>query len=226
MRRLARAVALALAATFAVAGVAEAATGGSSLRRPANVGFGCEGALRPNVFTGVYEPQPTGHSTCTLRSLGFIATSRGGSIVPAGRGRITRIRVRSGPNPAPLRLTVLTASGAGDPTGQTGGSGSCCTARYHGRVFRPRANRVTTRRTNVRVSNYRNAAGRSFFDVVALSVMGPGTLPLHNEGGQGSYSGALTTFYYPYTRRREPRPEQNAIDGLELLFRWTWRRRR
>jgi hypothetical protein len=226
MPRLPRVFLPVLALALLTASAAEAAAGGSNLRRPANVGFGCEAALRPNVFTGVYEPQPTGHSTCTLRSLGFIGTSRGGSIVPAGRGRITRIRVRSGANPAPLRLTVLTASGAGDPTGETGGSGSCCTARYHGRVFRPRANGVTTRRTNVRVSNYRNAAGRSFFDVVAVTATGPGTLPLHNEGGQGSYRGALTTFYYPYTRRREPRPEQNAIDGLEVLFRWTWRRGR
>jgi hypothetical protein len=224
MPRLRRAVLPSLAATLMLATAADAATFGSTLRRPSNAGFGCESALRPNAFTGAPELQPTGHRTCTLRSNGRVNSNRNWAGVPR-TGRITRYSVRSGRNPAPLRLTILSGSLQVDPTGETSNY-SCCTARLLGRRFRPRPNAVTTRRTNVRVYNFRRRDGRQFFDVVALTATGPGTLPLFTERRHFTFAGgsAMTTFYYPHTRRDEPRPESNAVDGLELLLRWTWRR--
>ncbi|MDX6699501.1 MAG: hypothetical protein QOE65_2898 [Solirubrobacteraceae bacterium] len=195
---------------------------GSSLGRPSNAGFGCESALRPNVFTNQPELQPTGQTTCSLRSNGRIGSNRNWAGVPRN-GRVRGYSVRSGPNPARLRLTIFTGSLQFDPEGQTTNY-SCCTARYLGPIFRPRRNAVTVRTTNLRVQAYRRPDGRAFFDVIGLTALGPGSLPLFTEGrhfgfAQGS---AVTTFYYPFTRIGEPRPESNAIDGLELLLRWTF----
>jgi len=222
--RPARAALLATAATLLLAASAQAATFGSPLNRPANAGFGCESALRPNAFTGAPELQPTGHRTCTLRSNGRINTNQNWAGVPRN-GRVTGFSVRAGRNPAPLRITILTGSTQTDPTGETSGDFSCCTARFHGPVFRPRPNAITRRRANIPVFNFRRRDGRSFFDVVAITAMGPGTLPLFTEGRHFGFQtgSSLTTFYYPHTRIDEPRPESNSVDGLELLMRWTFR---
>ena len=202
---------------------AHAAALGSSLRQPANTRWGCESAPAYDVFTNAGTLGPTGVSTCTLRSGGRIGSLRNWSNVPAD-GRVTEIRVRSGANPAPLRLTILQASTRSNTTGG-GGDYSCCTPRHLGRVFRPRPNRITTRRVNVPVTRDREGA-RSYFDVVGLSAMGPGTLPLHDTGtaGQLRAGSALTVFSYPHMRRGDTRVDAIPADGLELLFRWTFRR--
>jgi hypothetical protein len=224
MPKLSRAAVAAMSALLVCAASANAATFGSSLDASANAGFGCESALRPDPFSGAPVLVPTGHRTCTLRSNGRVNSNRNWSAAPA-TGRVTRYAVRAGRNPARLRLTILSGSLQVDPTGETSNY-SCCTARRFGPVFRPRANRVTRRRTNMRVFNYRRRDGRQFFDLIGLTAVGPGSLPLHTEGRHFSFQSgsAITTFYYPHTRRGEPRPESNAVDGLQLLLRWTWRR--
>ena len=222
MRTLAVSAA-AVAVGLIVGPPAHAASFGSSLRQPANTAWGCESAPTYDVFTNRGTLQPSGVSTCTLRSGGRINSSRNWSNVPAD-GRVTRISVRSGSNPAPLRLTILQASTRSNIFG-SGGQYSCCTPRYVGRVFRPRPNAVTTRRVNVRVSRDR-VANRSYFDVVGLSAMGPGTLPLNddNTSGQLRTGSPLSVFSYPYMRRGGTRVDAIPADGYELLFRWTFRR--
>lgn len=126
-------------------GSAQAATFGSPLNHPSNAGFGCESALRPSVFTGAPELQPTGHTTCTLRSNGRINSNRNWAGVPHN-GRDTSYSVRSGANPAPLRLTILTGSlqfdpTPGDPAEVNNSNYSCCTARFFG----PTSGRAPTR---------------------------------------------------------------------------------
>lgn len=213
------------------AGPADAAGFGSSLRQAPNTGWGCESAPTYDVFTNGPALRPTGVTTCTLRSGGQIGSTRNVSMAPAD-GRITRIKVRSGPNPAPLRLTVLDASTrANSPDAGGGGDYSCCTARFLGRTFRPRPNAVTTRRVNVAVTVDRERRGGqtiSYFDEIGLSVMGPGTLPLHDDGTGGQLrNGAwMTIFSYPFMRRGDTRVDALPADGLELLFRWRFRRAR
>lgn len=207
---------------------AGAVTFGSSLgpNRPSNAGFGCESMLRPNAFTGQPELQSTGHNTCSLRSNGRVGSNANWAGVPRN-GRVVSYAVRGGRNPARVRLTIFTGSATFDPEFDPdegpGNDYNCCTARYHGPIFRPRPGLVTRRAANIRVYNFRRGI-RQYFDVVGLTVIGPGSLPLFTEGRHFGFANgsAITTFYYPFARLREPRPESNAVDGLELLLRWTF----
>jgi hypothetical protein len=194
---------------------------GSTMNGPANVGFGCSLAPILDPISGVPTLAATGQRTCTFRHLGYIGNvTRVASLVPAN-GRIVRIRVKAGRNPAPLRLTIMTAS-----TSLTNGF-TCCTARKFGRVFQPRANRVTTIRTNVAVHRSNPNGSSQFNDVVALSAVGPGTLPMRDQGTAGTFTpgSAATALWYPLTARGDPRVEATSADGLDLLFQWDFRRR-
>jgi len=222
-RRLVTVTAVALALVAVPAG-AGAAVFGSSLRRPANVNWGCE--LAPVLGLTGFVLAQTGQRTCTWRSAGYFNTFRQASTVP-GNGVITRIRVRAGRNPAPLRLTILTSSsrlyGGG---GTLQNSFTCCTARRFSRTFRPRANRITTVTVNMRV--FRTVDRRNLVqtsDVVGLSAVGRGTLPLRVGSDVGGYStgNAISAYYYPLTRVGEPRVEGGSITGVEVLLRWEFR---
>jgi hypothetical protein len=208
-------LAAAAASVLALAPPASGATFGSSLRRASNATFGCERApIRHPVFGGLFLA-PSNQRTCTWRSLGFIGRGGGQSLAPSN-GRITRVRVRSpGRNPAPLRLTILTSSG------------SCCTARYVGPVFRPRPNgRLTSIAVNVRVFRTVHFPSRTQSnDVLALSAVGPGTLPVRVDPTAGSFRNGspVVTFWYPRTLPRQPRTEGYTMDGVELLFQWDFR---
>lgn len=193
---------------------------GSTMRGSANVGFGCEVAPVLDPITGVPSLFPTNQRTCTFRHLGYINNvTRITSLVPAN-GRIVRIRVKAGRNPAPLRLTILGASSS------LSNGFTCCTALRFGRVFRPRANRVTTIRTNMRVHRANPNGSSQFNDVVGLSAVGPGTLPMRDQGTAGTFTPgtAATALWYPLTARGDPRVEALSADGLDLLFQWDFRR--
>jgi hypothetical protein len=62
-------------------------------------------------------------------------------------------------------------------------------------------------------------------DLLALSAVGPGTLPLAISPTVGSFaSGApLTIGFYPATRVGEPRVDGYTMAGIDLLFRWDFR---
>lgn len=212
----------------AVSAPAEGARFGSSLKKPSDAGFGCESVPTFDVFTGAPTLVPSGHTTCTVRSGGRIGSLKAWSAVPAD-GRIVRISVRSGNNPAPLRLSIAEASVRANPpeSGETAGDFLCCTVRYLGPRFTPVPNAVTTRRVNVRVSRDR-VGNSSYFDVVGLAAVGPGTLPLHDEltAGQFRQGSGLVSFGWPHVRRGETRIEEHRADGLELLLRWEFKRAR
>lgn len=209
-----RALALSAVSTLAVLAAAPpagAVTYGSTLRAAPNANFGCEAAPIRDSISGRLTLAASGQRTCTYRSLGFLGGSGGQSLAPSN-GRITRIRVRAGRNPAPLRLTILTSSG------------SCCTGRYLGPVFRPLANRVTVVRVNVRT--YRTVyQGTQSNDVLGLSAVGPGTLPIRINPNAGTFASGnpVVTFWYPLTSPGQPRTEGYTMDGVELLFQWDWR---
>ena len=139
-------------------------------------------------------------------------------------GRIRRIRVRSGPNPALLRLTILTGSSRIDTT--TGrdipGTYTCCTARYVGRAFRPAANRLTVRRVNVPVfvtrSNQLQIRTHAS-DIVAISAFGPGSLPLRIDRNVGSLDAGspLSRGFWSATAKGDPRVDGYQMPGIDVL---------
>lgn len=216
---------LAAALALAIAAPASASWFGSTMRGAANATYGCESALILGPLGGV-ELAPTNQRSCTYRHTGYVNSLRPTSIVPSS-GRVTRIQVKSGPSPARLRLTVLTGSSRVSTfTGEDlPGTYTCCTARYVGPAFRPRANATTTLRVNVPVANVLSKAIQNRIhssDGLALSAVGPGTLPLSLTPAVGNLTpGApLATGFFPLTRPGEPRVDGYTMAGIDLLFRW------
>ena len=213
---------------LAIASPAAARWYGSTMQGAPNANYGCESALVLGPIGGV-ELAPTNQSSCTYRHGGYIGSLQPTAIVP-GTGTVTRIQVRSGPDPAPLRLAVLTGSSRVNTfTGEDlPGTYTCCTARSLGPVFRPRPNATTTRPVNIRVFDVRSKAIQHRIhssDLLALSAVGPGTLPLAISPAVGSFAtGApLAIGFYPATRVGEPRVDGYAMAGIDLLFRWDFR---
>ena len=203
---------------------------GSTLHGPANAGYGCESAIISAPLGG-FVLAPTGQTSCTYRHGGYLFRPRPTFLVPRS-GRITRIKVKSGPRPAKLRLTVLTGSSRVDTfTGRDlPGTYTCCTARYVGKPFRPKANRVTTKKVKVRVQDVRSKRLRYRIhstDGLALTAVGPGTVPLSVGPVLGGYETGtpLLTGYFPYTHKGDPRVEGYSLTGIDLLFQWEFKRR-
>ena len=229
-RRGSRAIALSAVVAVTLAGPAGATWFGSTMAGPANASYGCEAATIFGPIGGV-QLAPTNQTSCTYKHNGYAGSNRLGSIVPSS-GTIRRIRVRSGPSPALLRLTILTGSSRIDTT--TGldipGTYTCCTARYVGPAFRPAANRLTVRRVNVPVfvtrSNQLQIRTHTS-DIVAISAFGPGSLPLRIDQNVGSLDNGspLATGFWSATAKGDPRVDGYTMPGIDVLFGWDFRRR-
>jgi hypothetical protein len=224
------AVLAAMASCAVLAAPASARWFGSTLRGKPNADYGCETAIT-NAPLGGVQKSPTNRRSCTYRHSGYLFSNRFTFIAP-GTGRIVRIRVKAGSRPAKLRLTVLTGSSRVDPFSgrDQPGTYTCCTARYVGRPFRPRANRVTTKRVNVRVYDVRNKELQYRIhssDGLALTAEGSGTLPLRIRSDVGLFNAGtpMATGYWPRTRKGDPRVDGFTMPGIDLLFQWDWRRR-
>lgn len=224
-RQLKRAALLTLLALGLVPATANARWYGSTMTAPVNTTYGCESALILGPVGGV-QLAPSNQTSCTYKHGGYFASNRLGSVVP-GNGRITRIRVKSGPNPAPLRLTILTGSARIDTT--TGAdipqTYTCCTARYLGPLFRPRPNAITVQRVNVPVFDTRSLRldNRTHaVDVVAISAFGPGTLPLavRDDVGSPATGSPIATGFWSATAIGEPRVDGYTMTGIDVLLGW------
>lgn len=221
---------LAAVCSAALAAPATAAWYGSTMKGKANAHYGCSKAAVAQPLGGV-ALQPTGQRTCTYKHGGYLFKNRPTFLVPRN-GRITKIKVKSGRHPAKLRLTILTSSSRVDTiTGQDiPGTYTCCTARYIGKPFRPRSNRVTTKRVNVRVHNVRSKKLQIRIhssDGLALSAVGKGTLPLHLTRSLAGFNTGtpISTSYFPMTRRGDPRVDGYTMNGIDLLFKWNFKGR-
>jgi hypothetical protein len=230
-RRGALTLALAAALLAVVAAPASAKWYGSLMRGKPNVTYGCESAIILAPLGGV-QLAPTNQTSCTYRHGGYLYSNRPTFIAPS-TGRITAIKVRSGPRPAKLRLTILTGSSRVDTT--TGrdlpGTYTCCTARFVGKPFRPKANATTKKKVNVKVFDVRDKRIRFRIhssDGVALSAVGPGTLPLKVRNDVGTIVGGSPTAigYWPFTAKGDPRVDGYAMTGIDLMFQWNFVRRR
>jgi hypothetical protein len=192
---------------------------GSNLRGPVNLPIGCEVAPQLDPLTGAPGLRPTGVGTCSFRAVSYIFDSTRVPSLVSGNGFVTRVRVKSGAVPAPFRVTILNCS-----------QSLCGTAVRQSRVFRPRPNRVSTFTVNLRVERAFVTGANGLFDsidAVAFSAVGPGSLPLFDQGTAGTLTlgSALTQLFYPAAQIGVPRVEQVSADGLELLFQWEFSRR-
>lgn len=201
-----------------VASAAHAIPIGSDLRQPVNVFWGCELAPILDPVTGAPRLASTGQTTCTIRNVGNPNNIlQLASYVPSN-GIINRVRVRNGPTPTPFRLTILQSS-----------PGLCCTAKSFSRVLRPRANQVnqiSTFNVNMRVIRSAHATPTGggvaqVTDAVAYTAVGPGILPLRDQGTAGTFNfnSTYSQLWFPFTAVGDPRNlDAYTIDGIELLM--------
>jgi hypothetical protein len=194
---------------------AQTRTFGSTLRNTPNLPIGPDLAPRLDAITGVPTLLATGQTTCTMRFLGYIGNVRRlGSVVP-GNGVITKVRIRSGSNPAPVRVVIM-----------QGSAGLYGTLIRKSRVFRLRPNAVTTLTVNLpvrRTYTLCRAGLQQVTDAVGLSAVGLGTLPFHDSATAGTFAtgSGLTQLWYPQLQRNQIRILDGYVDdGLELLMQW------
>lgn len=182
-----RAVALAIAVLLLVPAFAgaQAVTRGSPLTATPNVPFGCEAKVSlPPLGSDQFVLAPAGLPSCSWWSTGPAAAigDPNTGYVPT-TGTITNVRVRSGPQPAALRLVQL-RSVAG-----------CCTVVRHTEPFQPAPNSVTQVTVNWLTEVVRDSVvGVSTNDIIGFSAVGgAGTLPLSDQGtGTHSSQAAFT----------------------------------
>jgi hypothetical protein len=173
---------------------------------------------------------PSNTADCTWRQSGVFGVTSGDSrfsSVP-GDGWITRISVRSGPNPAPLRFVIfrqLSTPGFG-PQSQ------CCFFVSETQPVALQPNAITTFATHLPVQ--RNTInGFLAVDLLGISAQtGTGSLPLFFFPGQQNaflltqFGSVNAGFFYPRLgtipndsgggRREE------GLPGVEVLMQWTW----
>lgn len=218
---------------------ASALTFGSPLAQPPNIGFGCEAkpTFTSESFHGDYFLLASGQPDCTWFQSGVIGSvdysdPRTGS-VPAD-GVITNVAVRSGPNPAAIRIVIVRQIG-----GLAGGSShtaGCCafvseTPPAGTPPLQPAPNAVTNFPVAIPVE--RNVRGTSAVaDFVGISaISGTGTLPLLDTGDNNTLSGYTVGspdagFVYPRLGALEApgggTRNNESIPNVELLVQWTW----
>jgi hypothetical protein len=172
---------------------------------------GSDCGVRPNIsdllFGGFI---PTGTATCTWWPAPGTAAN---TYVPLGRGTITRARVRSGPNPAPLRIAILSS-----------GSGLCCTAQVSSQPFQPVPNGVTEVTVNLPVAAGldRNRGGSQFTDFVGVTAVGSGTLPVADTGVRALGADPAAAFLHPELTNNNSNTDVGYGPGYEVLLQVDW----
>jgi hypothetical protein len=225
-----------VAIAFALPGSAQALTTtfGSDLSHPADLAIGCE--TKPVLSQsqiGEYELGASGQPSCTWRQLGVFGAmpDTRASTVP-GDGFITSVSIRSGPNPAPLRLVVVRMLAPNEDGGINTNKAYCCYFVRESPPFQPTPNVVSTFRMSLPVEK-NNRGGQVYTqDHVGVSaVSGTGTLPLAEVGSHSSFAwtqpGSFdATFAYPamgtLANDTQGGREEEGDAGIEVLARFTW----
>ncbi len=207
---------------------AQTRTQGSNLAEAADGGFGCETAWSPG-FTPpdfAYEPFATGHTTCTTFMPGV--TINDTFLVP-GDGTVRRVRVKSGPTPAPLRIAIirrLFQTNPNNPNEIT--DAQCCTGVRESATFNPRPNAVTEVTVNLPVDTEQSINGASgWHDIVAVSAVGAGQLPIASVGPHTAAAGtqASTPTAHAYYPKIEPGRANNntwSYPNWVVLMAFDW----
>jgi hypothetical protein len=216
---------------LALAGVAHAqapqavlATNGSALQAPANLtlpGGDNQCLARPYVTptAGVISFVNTGQTSCMWWSsqYGPNGNEIAGTYVPRGAGAVTRVRVRSGPAPAPLRFAIVSSGG-----------GLCCTTKQLSAVVAPAPDQVNEFAVNLPAgSGVGTQPGSQFNDILVVVAVGPGSLPVNDRGAHGFLFGspanqARAAFLHPALALGESNTDVGTMDGYEVLLQYDW----
>lgn len=185
-------------------------TFGSTLGQTANMPFGCE--ARPYPAANGATLIATGVASCNWWSAPATAAS---TYVPRGQGTIVSARVRSGDNPAPLRIAIFSS-----------GSGLCCTAQAQSDVFQPAPNAVTPVALNLPAGSGIDTSrlGGQYNDIVVVTAVGPGSLPVHDFGVHGTFdlSAPAASFLHPALVPNNSNTDVGWMDGFEVLLQVDW----
>jgi hypothetical protein len=200
------------------------ATNGSTLQAPANLvlpGGANQCAARP--YIGLNAGQitfiDTQQSTCMWWSTEYGPDGQiiANTYVPRGAGAVTRVRVRSGNQPAPLRFGIVSS-----------GSGLCCTAKSVSDAVQPAPNQVTEFPVNLPAgSGVGTQSGSQFNDILVVVAVGPGSLPVNDRGAHGFLFGspanqAQASFLHPALPVGASNTDAGIMDGYEVLLQYDW----
>ena len=149
---------------------AQLQTFGSTLQNPSNLTFGCEAIPTIVDVSGNQAPVASGQPDCTW-------ANTGGGTVP-GNGTVTRITIKSGPNPAPIRFVVLRT------LAQPGQGSFCCFFVAETSVSQPTPNSVQSFNVNLPVERNTNPQTQviSQDNIGVSAASGTGTLPVFDNG--------------------------------------------
>ena len=188
--------------------------------------FGCETRWQAGFappFT--YERQPTGMTTCTAYQPG--TTVENTHLVP-GPGSVTKVRVRSGANPALLRITIVKRLFQTNPNTGEITDATCCTGTgSESATFQPPPNTVHELTLNppltVTTSPSQNGAS-GHHDIVAVSAMGPGELPIASTGPHSlsEFSSTAMQMFYPKVETGQQGQAQHDYVNYVVLMNYDW----
>ncbi len=209
-------------------GAAAADFGGGTAAAP-NATFGCEAGPRVADAGGNFGVFGSGVGSCTWLQLPtYGANLSGGAPVS---GRVTSVAVRSGPNPAPLRFTVVRIiSGVAADGKLIPNSTQCCFGGPVSGTVRLRPNAVTQVPLNLPVVNRIDVAGRvAISDFVGISAAsGQGTLPVRmvlnrppNTADYATPGMPQVSMHYPQITPGQVRTDAVAAPAHLLTMRFT-----
>ena len=188
--------------------------------------FGCETRWQAGFAPPFsYERQPTGLTTCTAYQPGTTVDNT--HLVP-GPGFVSKVRVRSGANPAPLRITVVKRLFQTHPvTGQITDAQCCTGTGSESATFQPPPDTVHELTLNpplkVTTSPSQNGAS-GHHDIVAVSAMGPGDLPIASTGPHSlsEFSDTAMQMFYPKVETGQQGQAQHDYVNYVVLMNYDW----
>ena len=198
---------------------AQAQTLGNPLTNTTNAQFGCETQWRltDDGGTGFYRPGPSGVPDCTW-------WHTGGGLVPVN-GTITRITIKSGPNPARIRFVVVRTLGSPGP------GLFCCYYVAETGVAQPTPNSIQSFNVSLPVERNTKPNGIITQDNIGISAeSGTGTLPIHDYGRHNALDpvdqGNNASWSYPRMSKTSDtgsgRRPDGSSNGFELMMQVTF----
>ena len=200
------------------------ATNGSTLAAPPNLvlpGGANQCQARPYIGLGAGQITflSTNQTSCMWWSSQYGADGSviANTYVPRGAGAVTKVRVRSGSAPAPLRFAIVSS-----------GSGLCCTTRQVSAQVQPAADQVNEFAVDLPAgSGVGDTDGSQYNDILVVVATGPGSLPVNDRGAHGFLFGsaanqARASFLHPALALGESNTDVGIMDGYEVLLQYDW----